>query len=248
MGGFSSYTELHSGCFLILFFALFAYHQIDYMDLQCCGIDICSMNDLKLHSGAWHFEKNLKQKCLFCERAKGFSSWKSFRDHLRRFHPNAFVASHLETQCRDENNVGRNCESNKCINFDESATMAKYSVEEPSETRSLVSAILNLNLLKDKHSVPDTVANKIFVEGIEACAKFSGSIDALKRVCGSTYMQNKVLDEFCRTVGHEITVDSEKFYYVSIYDKIRSLLKQKYFIEEVLKDKRRKFHLFPIKF
>ena len=62
----------------------------------------------------------------------------------------------------------------------------------------------------------------------------------LKDVITSTYMQNRILDEFYRASSAEITIDGIRLYYISIYEKVRYLMNKSDILKEIMSEKERK--------
>ena len=160
----------------------------------CCGHELNNLEELRLHSQL-HFERCLKQRCLFCVKDCMFSSWNSFRHHIKKVHNN-FTPFHQEkAETQLENSISKfDCNDFSCPTEVPTSPFEDCSTDE----RHTASTVLSLNLLKDKHSVPDSVANEIFVKGMEASSIYVHpesirSQENLRREYASTYKQNKIL-------------------------------------------------------
>lgn len=224
---------------LSLFFSI----ELVNMNLVvCCGHELNNLEELRLHSQLFHFERCLKQRCLFCVKDCMFSSWNSFRHHIKNVHNNftPFYQEKAETQL--ENSISTfDCNDFFCPKEVPTSLFEDCSTDE----RHTASTVLSLNLLKDKHSVPDSVANEIFVKGMEASSIYVDperikSHENLRRVCASTYRQNKILDGFSRLSGREETVDNVTLHYVSIYETVKSLCQKENILKELIIERARK--------
>ena len=83
------------------------------------------------------------------------------------------------------------------------------------------------------------MTNKIFVEGIEAGSAFPAPSIRLSVFLPRLTFKKEYWTSFA--IDDEITVDCERFYYVSIYEKVKSLVNQKMILNAILKEKSRKF-------